>query len=84
MLLLTPLLWPLIAALLLLSARRWPAPRVTRLAGWAAGIEVALLAAVVGRVYAAGPLSYGAYWTADALTAFFLLTTGLVFGVVVL
>ncbi len=80
-LLLAPLLLPWLAAAALIAARRRSAALVAGLAWSAGAAEIGALALLVAAA-ARHPLAWSVYLRADALTAFFLLTTALVFGLV--
>ena len=83
LLLLAPLLLPWLAAGVLLSLRRRPAAQVLSAAWIFGGLEIGALGALVVAA-ARHAQAWSDYLRADALTAFFLLTTGLVFGLVLL
>ncbi len=83
LLLLAPLLLPWLAAGVLLSLRRRPAAQVLSATWIFGGLEIGALGALVVAA-ARHAQAWSDYLRADALTAFFLLTTGLVFGLVLL
>jgi hydrogenase-4 component F len=82
-LLLTPLVLPWLAAGALVAARRRSAAVVAGLAWSLGAAEVGALFLLVAAA-ARHPLVWSAYLRADALSAFFLLTTALVFGLVMM
>ncbi len=76
------LLIPLLTALLVLSCKE-PA-RAVRVALSAGALEAAAIGYAVWKISRAGVLQAGSYLRADGLTAFFLLSIGLILGLVLL
>src|SRR5690349_14061308 len=80
MVLVVLLLIPVLGAALIFTCSK---PRVAVTAALSAGaLEVAAITFTVWKVYSAGTLQAGHYLRADGLTAFFLLSIGLIFALV--